>query len=337
MKSKDRLTIMVCTAADGSKAPLSIIGKSKTPECFRYELDNPSKLPMAYKDQSNAWFDREVTVWWITHVFWPWHVRKFGDLKAVLLLDNCSANTNLGETKLPKKLIIRFFPPLVTSHHQPADMGIIATIKVGYRTLMLVRLLALFDEPDGFENAEQARKRRRRGCRGLDVGGKATILDAMMLLLQVWTNEEKYATEDAVKRCWRRADILPVSWNAEINNDVGSKTMPDKSKTISKEEYAEELCDILSKLRVVCDHHDGPTNAPVLDGSLLTMVATPLLLRIKRPLFTTGLISKMIQSCRKWRSKRPLLGLKNKRRRRKQPRKLKVKPIIVMMKTIQLL
>jgi hypothetical protein len=65
-------------------------------------------------------------------VFWPWHVHKFGDVKAILLLDNCSAHTDLDESRLPKKLIIHFLPPNVTSCHQPADMGIIAAIKVGY-------------------------------------------------------------------------------------------------------------------------------------------------------------------------------------------------------------
>ena len=73
------------------------------------------------------------------------------------------------------------------------------------------------------------------------------MLDAMMLLLQVWNHDAKYATPEAVKHCWRKADILPVTWNADINNDVGHKRMPDKLKTVSKEECA-ELCNILSKL-----------------------------------------------------------------------------------------
>ena len=41
MRSKVRLTIMICSYADGSlKAPLEIIGKSKNPRCFLME-----KLP----------------------------------------------------------------------------------------------------------------------------------------------------------------------------------------------------------------------------------------------------------------------------------------------------
>lgn len=275
MKAKDRLTVMVCTAADGSKVPLSIIGKPKVPECFRYSLDDPSKPPLAYKDQANAWFDRDITIWWINHVFWPMHTQKFGQLKAILLLDNCAAHTKLDPTHLPKNLIIHFFPSNVTSLHQPADMGIIATMKVGYRTLMLTQLLDVFDAPNGFKNAEEVRRGRRRGCKGLDVGGKATILDAMMLLLQVWTDESKYATQESIRRCWRKADILPISWNTDIDRDVGSKSSPAKVRCISKEACM-EICGLLTKLQVAHKHHhdhhhEGATNnAPVLENSLVT-------------------------------------------------------------------
>ena len=34
MKSKDKVTLMVCTAASGAKLPLFMVGKSKTPECL---------------------------------------------------------------------------------------------------------------------------------------------------------------------------------------------------------------------------------------------------------------------------------------------------------------
>ena len=34
MKSKERITLMVAIAADGSKVPLTIVGKAQQPECF---------------------------------------------------------------------------------------------------------------------------------------------------------------------------------------------------------------------------------------------------------------------------------------------------------------
>jgi hypothetical protein len=45
MKAKERLTIMVANAADGSKLPLVVIGKPFNPVCFKYEPDKDRKLP----------------------------------------------------------------------------------------------------------------------------------------------------------------------------------------------------------------------------------------------------------------------------------------------------
>ena len=79
---------MVATAANGEKLPLAMIGKSAKPTCFKFCGGVP---PMFYKNQKNAWFDRSITVWWLNTVFWPYHLKKHGKVKAVLLLDNCSA------------------------------------------------------------------------------------------------------------------------------------------------------------------------------------------------------------------------------------------------------
>jgi Tc5 transposase DNA-binding domain/DDE superfamily endonuclease len=58
MKDKTRITLMVCTSADGCKVPLSVVGKPKKPVCFRLcEQETP---PMAYKDQKNVWYDTRI-------------------------------------------------------------------------------------------------------------------------------------------------------------------------------------------------------------------------------------------------------------------------------------
>ena len=49
--SKDRLTILCCSNANGShKMPLFIVRKSKKPRCFRGE----KSLPVKYEANSNA-------------------------------------------------------------------------------------------------------------------------------------------------------------------------------------------------------------------------------------------------------------------------------------------
>jgi hypothetical protein len=96
MKDKTRITVMLCTAADGSNVPLAVVGKAKKPACF--SLGDP---PLPYHHQANAWFDRDVTLWWILTVFWPHHMRTNGDVLEPKQL-NADARIVM-ETKLLKR------------------------------------------------------------------------------------------------------------------------------------------------------------------------------------------------------------------------------------------
>jgi hypothetical protein len=62
---------------------------------------------------------------------------------------------------------------------------------------------------------------------------------------EIWNDDGKYVKEDGLKRCWRKANILPPSWDTDINNEVGSSSMPDKDKRISKEACCDELCGLM--------------------------------------------------------------------------------------------
>jgi hypothetical protein len=93
------------------------------------------------------------------NVFWPHHLCEHGDIWAILLLDNCSAHTELDASLLPKKLRIIFFPLNLTSWHQSADMGMIASLKVGDKFYLLSTLLAIFNEVGGYDQVEAACKR----------------------------------------------------------------------------------------------------------------------------------------------------------------------------------
>jgi hypothetical protein len=68
-KDKTCDTIMICTSSDGTKVPLVVIRKLKKTVCFSL-VDN-GKPPMPYKNQCNAWFHQDITVWWIDNIFWP--------------------------------------------------------------------------------------------------------------------------------------------------------------------------------------------------------------------------------------------------------------------------
>ena len=47
-----------------------------------------------------------------------------------------------------------------------------------------------------------------------------------------------------------KADILPLSWVSDINNDVGSASIPTKDKTLIAEDCDTALCGVLCELKV---------------------------------------------------------------------------------------
>ena len=67
MKDKTRVTLMVCTSAAADKCPLAIVGKPKQPRCFNLCINK--KPPLPYINQSNAWFNQSITLWWIHNVY----------------------------------------------------------------------------------------------------------------------------------------------------------------------------------------------------------------------------------------------------------------------------
>ena len=78
----------------------------------------------------------------------------------------------------------------MTSNHQSPDMGMIASLKVGYKMRLLEKLLAIFEEEGGYEAAGEAHKMHKAGCKGLDYGGKAHILDALTISFGLWNKDE---------------------------------------------------------------------------------------------------------------------------------------------------
>jgi len=66
---------------------------------------------------------------------------------------------------------------------------------------MLRRLLAFCDNDSLYQEALEAGKRARRGCRRLAYYGKAHLLDAMEICLSIWNKDDTYAMDDLIRRC----------------------------------------------------------------------------------------------------------------------------------------
>ena len=91
---------------------------------------------------------------WLLDCFWPHNKSRHGDSHCILLLDNFSAHQKIiNDSQLPKKLHILFFPPNCTSFLQPADMGMIASLKIGYQMTMLTILCNVCKSRESYEEA----------------------------------------------------------------------------------------------------------------------------------------------------------------------------------------
>ena len=103
---------------------------------------------------------------WITQLFVP-HMRKVHrpEEHVILLLDNCPAHKVEVIGFNGKYLHLVFLPPNLTSWHQPADMGIIQSLKTGYKGMYLTKLLQVCNDPEIYRQAETARACAKRGCK----------------------------------------------------------------------------------------------------------------------------------------------------------------------------
>ena len=91
----------------------------------------------------------------------------------------------------------------MTNTHQPADMGVITSIKVGYKVTLLENLLYKFNIKGGYLRAYAKRKNQNRGYKRIGFVGNPHLLDRVIIIKPIWDyNEDKYARVDGIKRFW---------------------------------------------------------------------------------------------------------------------------------------
>ncbi|XP_018569629.2 jerky protein homolog-like [Anoplophora glabripennis] len=136
--SKKRITFLGCSNASGlHKLKPLIIGKSKTPRCFRN-----FKNPLIYRNTKNAWMTGQIFKDWFFENF-VLEVKSFLrnmnlPQKAVLLLDNAPSHPSAEELKnADGKIFVMFLPPNVTPLNQPVDQNILRLTKLYYRNSLL--------------------------------------------------------------------------------------------------------------------------------------------------------------------------------------------------------
>ena len=171
--SKIRLTGMAAANATGDKIPMFVIGKSKSPRCFK----GVKHLPCRYRNQNKSWMDSVLFEEWIREMDTKFTKEK---KKVALIIDNCPAHPTIDNLK---SIELVFLPPNTTSKLQPMDQGVIRSLKAYYKSLALQRLVVAIDK-------------------GKDLP-VFSILDAMKMLDLAW-QEVKTST---VVNCFAKAGI----------------------------------------------------------------------------------------------------------------------------------
>lgn len=149
---KSRVTFMPCCNVDGTnKLPLMLLGTAENPRSLPKDK---SLLPVYYRSSKKAWMNRELFRRWFFDQFVP-SVEAFARKnnrapRPLLLLDNCSAHHDGGDTLEYDEKKIAYLPPNVTSLGQPMDQGVLNAVKKRYKKKFMLHLL-LTDEDLTFE------------------------------------------------------------------------------------------------------------------------------------------------------------------------------------------
>lgn len=121
---KDRITLVVGTNMDGSeKLPLLVIGKNKTPHCFK----GIKSLPVCYEANRMAWMTSDVFERWMRKLDEKFQAQQ---RKVVIFVDSFPSHP---EVKNLKSIELAFFPSCLSSKFIAMKQGVIKSLKIKYR------------------------------------------------------------------------------------------------------------------------------------------------------------------------------------------------------------
>nr|XP_046492921.1 tigger transposable element-derived protein 6-like [Neodiprion pinetum] len=151
------------------KLPLLLIGKSKSPRCFK----GIKTLPVNYQNNKKAWMTSDLFVDWLKKVNADMRAQK---RKIVMFVDNCTAHNNMPKLEYVKLL---YLPANTTSKLQPMDQGIINNFKVYYRKEVVHYVLKSIED---------------------DKSPEINILQAMRFARKAWFSVSKTTISNGYKK-----------------------------------------------------------------------------------------------------------------------------------------
>ena len=178
------------------KLPMFVVGKSKTPRCFK----NIKQLPCRYRSQKKSWLNGDLFGEWIKKLDSSFRGQ---DRKVVLMINNCPAYPEIKN--LPNINLI-FLPPNMTSVLQPMDQGVIRSLKAHYRRRIVCLCIKSLDEDNPLP--------------------KITILRTIKNLVSSWN---AVSEKETIVNCFEKANISHANQQtAVIDADDPFKSLEEE-------------------------------------------------------------------------------------------------------------
>ncbi|RWS05717.1 tigger transposable element-derived protein 4-like protein, partial [Leptotrombidium deliense] len=150
------------------------------PRCFKNV--NLKNIGIKYYANKNAWMTAKI----------------FQDMiKILIIIDNASSH-NTFSLEL-KNIEFLFLPPNVTCKLQPLDLGVIAALKLKYRT-RFVKFLIQSYETDILKQ-------------------KLDLLTAVKYVVESWTD----VSNETIVNCWKKSSLIKYETNIICENEVEEK------------------------------------------------------------------------------------------------------------------
>nr|XP_048280814.1 tigger transposable element-derived protein 4 [Myodes glareolus] len=138
---KDRITLAVGTNMDGSeKLPLLIIGKNRTPRCFK----GIKSLPVYYEANRTAWMTAAIFEQWMHQLDEKFQAQQ---RRVVIFVDSCPAHP---EVKNLKSIELAIFPSCLSSGLVAMKQGVIKSLKIKYRHCLIKKFLSSVESSKEF-------------------------------------------------------------------------------------------------------------------------------------------------------------------------------------------
>ena len=190
---KDRLTAVLTVYADGTKAPLVIIGKAKRPRSFPRLFDSVRDLGVFYFAQKNSWNTQHL---WETQIS-NMNEQMKREFRTILhIVDNCSAHCIHDSFS---NVQTSFLPPNMASILQPVDAAIGRSFKAAYRRLLVSHAIAHL-------------KKLRKDGSPFKLSEAVTTYDGVVLMERAWD----LVPRNVILNGWLTCNILADHQVSEI-------------------------------------------------------------------------------------------------------------------------